>query len=152
MREKIWTVSNDRLRQYRISSDQCKMVNASGPPLSAFYKQASNLVENTFGYRPCLWQIRVVEALLKRDKDVVSISATASGKTLTFWMPLLLVPDGIQIVVAPLNILGKQNVDSLAKVGIRSICISAETATEENFKVCSGGRPHEYRATNTAHH
>lgn len=46
---------NDLLCQQGISSDQCKMVNASGPPLAAFYKQASGLVENDFGYRLCLW-------------------------------------------------------------------------------------------------
>jgi ATP-dependent DNA helicase RecQ len=93
-------------------------------------------VEGVFGYRPCLWQIKVVRAILKRDRDIVSIAATGSGKTLTFWMPLLFVPDGIQIVVTPLNILGKQNVDSLAKVGISAITITAETATAENFQVC----------------
>jgi superfamily II DNA/RNA helicase len=42
-----------------------------------------------FGFVPCLWQIRVVEAILKHDHDVVSMAATGSGKTLTFWMPLL---------------------------------------------------------------
>jgi ATP-dependent DNA helicase RecQ len=92
-------------------------------------------IEGVFGYRPCLWQIKVVRAILKRDRDVVSIAATGSGKTLTFWMPLLFIPDGIQIVVTPLNILGKQNVDSLAKVGISAITITADTATAENFQV-----------------
>lgn len=37
--------------------------------------------------------------------------------------------DGIQIIVTPLNLLGQQNVESLAKAGIRAIAISAETAT-----------------------
>ncbi|KAJ7182544.1 P-loop containing nucleoside triphosphate hydrolase protein [Mycena crocata] len=92
-------------------------------------------VEGVFGYRPCLWQLKVVRAILKRDRDVTSIAATGSGKTLTFWMPLLFVLDGIQIVVMPLNILGKQNVDSLAKVGISAITITAETATPENFQL-----------------
>jgi superfamily II DNA helicase RecQ len=92
-------------------------------------------VEKCFGYRPCLWQIRVVQAILKRDKDVISIASTGSGKTLTFWMPLLFVPEGIQIIITPLNILGKQNVDSLTKVGIEAITVTAETATEKNFQV-----------------
>ncbi|KAJ7037743.1 P-loop containing nucleoside triphosphate hydrolase protein, partial [Mycena alexandri] len=90
--------------------------------------------------RPCLWQLKVVRAILKRDKDVASIAATGSGKTLTFWMPLLFVPDGIQIVITPLNILGKQNVDSLAKVGISAITITAETATPENFQAIADGK------------
>ena len=87
------------------------------------------------GYRPCLWQIRVVEALLKHDKDIISIAATGSGKTLTFWMPLLFRPDGIQIIITPLNILGKQNVDTLTGLGISGIALHAETATAKNFKV-----------------
>ncbi|KAF8240039.1 hypothetical protein L208DRAFT_1235026 [Tricholoma matsutake] len=78
----------------------------------------SRASDTLFLRRPCLWQIRVVQALLKNDKDVASIWATGSGKTLTFWMPLLFMPEGIQIVVT-LNILGKQNVDTLAKVGIK---------------------------------
>lgn len=55
---------------------------------------------------------------------------------MTFWMPLLLREDGIQIVVVPLNVLGKQNVDQLVKAGIPAIAITGENATEENFKVC----------------
>lgn len=74
----------------------------------------------------------MVQALLKNNKDVVSIAATGSGKTLTFWMPLLFVPEAIHIVVTPLNILGKQNVETLAKVGIKAISITAESATAEN--------------------
>ena len=52
-----------------------------------------------------------------------------------FWMPLLFIPDGIQIVVTPLNILGKQNVDTLAKVGINAVSVTAETATAATFQV-----------------
>ena len=87
------------------------------------------------GYKPCLWQCKVVEAVLKHDKDIVSIAATGSGKTLTFWMPLLFSQEGIQIVVTPLNILGEQNVQTLTKLGIKGISMTAETATKENFKV-----------------
>ena len=87
------------------------------------------------GYRPCLWQICIVEALLKHDKDIISIAATGSGKTLTFWMPLLFRPDGIQIIITPLNILRKQNVDTLTGLGISRIALHAKTATAKNFKV-----------------
>jgi hypothetical protein len=88
-----------------------------------------------FGRRPCLWQIRVVEAILRHDRDIVSIAATGAGKTLTFWMPLLFRDDGIQIIITPLNILGKQNVEDLAALGISGIALSAENATPANFKV-----------------
>jgi superfamily II DNA helicase RecQ len=92
-------------------------------------------VECLFHHHPCLWQIRVVQAILKNNKDIASILATGSGKTLTFWMPLLFIPEGIQIVVTLLNILGKQNVDTLAKVGINAISVMAETATATTFQV-----------------
>ncbi len=91
--------------------------------------------EAAFSVRPCLWQTKVSLAVLKGDKNVCCIAGTGSGKTMTFWMPLLLREDGIQIVVVPLNVLGKQNVDQLAKAGIPAIAITGENATEENFKV-----------------
>ena len=58
------------------------------------------------------------------------------GKTLTFWMPLLFWPPGdVQIIVMPLNILGKQNVASLTKAGFKAIFIGADMATTVNFHV-----------------
>ncbi|KAJ7199113.1 P-loop containing nucleoside triphosphate hydrolase protein [Mycena haematopus] len=92
------------------------------------------------GYEPCLWQIKVVEAILKRDGDVVRIAATGSGKTLTFWLPLLFQTDGIQLVITPLNILGQQNVAQLAAMGISGITITAETATHKNFQDIEDGK------------
>ncbi|KAM6488800.1 P-loop containing nucleoside triphosphate hydrolase protein, partial [Amanita muscaria] len=86
------------------------------------------------GRRPCLWQVRVCDAIL-RGQDVISLAATGSGKMLTFWMPLLFRPRGIQIIVTPLNILGEQNMELLSKLGIEGIFISAKTATEWNFRL-----------------
>ncbi|KAG1799645.1 uncharacterized protein BJ212DRAFT_1227210, partial [Suillus subaureus] len=57
---------------------------------------------------PCLWQMKVAKAFIQKDWDIVCITSMSLGKTMTFWMPLLLKP-GIQIVVTPLNQLGKQN-------------------------------------------
>lgn len=50
-------------------------------------------------------------------------------------MPLVFVPKGIQIIVTPLNVLGKQNVEALKKEGIEAIAIDATSATPENFAV-----------------
>ena len=70
---------------------------------------------------------------MKRDRDVIIIAGTGMGKTLTFWMPLLFFPAGhIQVVITLLNILGKQNVELLEKVGMKAIFIGADTATSEN--------------------
>ncbi len=88
-----------------------------------------------FKRRPCLWQCQVTQAILRGDRDVVCISGTGSGKTLTFWMPLLFRTDGIQVILTPLNVLGIQNTKQLADLGISAIAICAKTATAKNFQV-----------------
>ncbi|KAI0331424.1 P-loop containing nucleoside triphosphate hydrolase protein, partial [Cubamyces sp. BRFM 1775] len=87
-----------------------------------------------FGRRPCLWQCECALAQLRANEDIVCISGTGSGKTLCFWMPLLFRPDGIQIVITPLNILGGQNRSQLERLGIPAVAISSETATPENYQ------------------
>jgi len=102
------------------------------PPLS----EIRQCTEDLLGHRPCIWQVKAVEAILKHDQDVVCIAGTGSGKTLTFWMPLLFRENGIQIVVTPLNILGKQNTDQLAAMGIKAKFLdSKEASNPQNFKV-----------------
>ncbi|KIL61089.1 hypothetical protein M378DRAFT_1059936, partial [Amanita muscaria Koide BX008] len=93
-----------------------------------------------FGKRPCLWQARTCEAILRGDRDVISIAGTGMGKTLTFWMPLLFRPQGILLVITPLNILGKQNVETLEKAGIHGIFVSRGTASEQIFRAISSFR------------
>ncbi|KAI6004190.1 P-loop containing nucleoside triphosphate hydrolase protein [Pisolithus albus] len=103
------------------------------PTLSNFQTRT----QHVFGVLPCLWQVKVAEEILKGEHDIICIAGTGMGKTLTFWMPLLFRPGAIQIVVTPLNLLGKQNVASLDKAGIRAISISSETATPANFQAIS---------------
>ncbi|KAH9942663.1 P-loop containing nucleoside triphosphate hydrolase protein [Amylocystis lapponica] len=101
-------------------------------------KRIRELVKKKFNKRACLWQIKVALALYK-GKDVVAIVATGLGKTLSFWIALLMAledgRDSMMIVVTPLNLPGKQNTDLLAKADISAIAISAENATEATFKV-----------------
>ena len=100
-----------------------------------------SFTQSTFHLYPCLWQAKTVEAILKRDRDVIVIAGTGMGKTLTFWMPLLFFPAGyIQVVVTPLNLLGKQNVEMLEGAGMKAIFIGAETATPENFLVSNSSK------------
>lgn len=91
--------------------------------------------EKQLGRYPCLWQAQVTQALLQGNKDVVVKSGTGSGKTLTFWMPLLFSRTSIQVVITPLNLLGLQNEKELVGRGIRAISISGDTATHENIQV-----------------
>ena len=88
-----------------------------------------------FGQTPCLWQIKIAKALLKKEQDIILVSATGSGKTLTFWIPLLAIGDSVQVICTPLNLLGTVNVAGLAKKGIPAICITGENATQANFGV-----------------
>ena len=57
------------------------------------------------------------------------------GKTLTFWILLLFRPNGIQIIVTPLNQLGRQQVEGLERAGMHAIAIDAASTNEKNFKV-----------------
>ena len=69
----------------------------------------------------------------KYDQDVTIIAGMGMGKTLTFWMSLLFFLAGhIQVMITPLNILGKQNVALLEKVGMKAPFIGADMATSEN--------------------
>lgn len=45
----------------------------------------------------------------------------------------------ILFVVSPLNVLAKQNVDTLTEVGISAVAVAAENATSSTFKVIIGG-------------
>jgi len=100
--------------------------------------EVCELVKQKFNKRPCWFQIKVSIAVYE-GKDVIACAATGAGKTLTFWIPLLMaLEDGIEavvFVVTPLNLLGEQNVNSLAKVGISAMAVSRENANTRTFKV-----------------
>ena len=87
------------------------------------------------GRSPCLWQCETALALLRGDRDIICISGTGSGKTLVFWIPLLFRPQGVQVIITPLNLLGTQNVDELKRSHIAAIAISGDCATFARFKV-----------------
>ena len=69
-----------------------------------------DLVQTTFGKWPCWFQIKVAQALYA-GKDVIGCAPTGAGKTLSFWIPLLMAlkegEDKMTFVVTPLNLLGK---------------------------------------------
>jgi hypothetical protein len=96
-------------------------------------------VEEVFGFRPYLWQIRVVRAILAGN-DMITIALTGSRKSLTYWMPILYIKYGITVVVTPLKLLGGQFVDVLLGKGVSAISITAANATNKLFEVilCCG--------------
>ncbi|KAG1884172.1 hypothetical protein F4604DRAFT_1920024 [Suillus subluteus] len=90
-------------------------------------------VQERFGFVPCNWQVQSAQAQLKQ-RDVVTLSPTGSGKTLTFWIPLLFNNGGITILITPLTILGEKNVTELQQVQIPVVNLSAATATDATFE------------------
>ncbi|KIJ27530.1 hypothetical protein M422DRAFT_271266 [Sphaerobolus stellatus SS14] len=105
----------------------------AAPSLPTF-SQIRDDTHRVFSVRPCISQIQATAAQLEQDSDVVYISGTGSGKTLTFWMPMLYEEGSITILVTALNILGKQTADLLNEAGIPAINLTAANANRETFK------------------
>jgi superfamily II DNA helicase RecQ len=95
-----------------------------------------------FGHRPCEGPIKAAIAQLENKTDVVYISSTRSGKTLTFWMPMLHEKESITILVTALNILGQQTAEVLKCAGIDAINITRANAKDETFKVHISEKSH----------
>jgi superfamily II DNA helicase RecQ len=111
------------------------MSKSTPQPQVPTFKEIRQRTIDTFGKRPCLLQMKVCSALLKRNKHVICSASTGFGKTLTFMMPLIFDKDGTTIVVTALNVLGTQNVKVLQSAGIEGIAISGATNTDKNFEV-----------------
>ncbi|KAI0313652.1 P-loop containing nucleoside triphosphate hydrolase protein, partial [Amylostereum chailletii] len=94
---------------------------------------------DVFGKRPCYLQVQVCLEILRREKHIVCCAATGFGKSLAYMMPLLFDAQLILVVVTPLNILGKQNIETLAKVDVCAVAVSALNNDKETFKVWAAG-------------
>ena len=97
------------------------------------------LVHERFQKRPCLFQIQIALALYN-GKDVIAVAPTGVGKTLPFWIPVLMTladgkADMMTFIVISLTLLGKQNQRELKDTGLKGTAVSVENVTEEVFKV-----------------
>ena len=103
-------------------------------------KDIRDLVQSKFGKRACWFQVKVAQALYAA-KDVVACAPTGAGKTLSFWIPLLMAleegQEKMSIVVTPLNLLGQQNKTSLDKAGLPAIAVNKDNANAQTWKVVS---------------
>ncbi|KAI9457456.1 P-loop containing nucleoside triphosphate hydrolase protein [Lactarius psammicola] len=90
-------------------------------------------VNKCFGFVLCTWQLEAALTQLGQ-RDLVTLAPTGSGKTLTFWIPLLFNGDGITIVITPLIVLGEKNIKELSDVSIAAINLTTMSTSEEVFK------------------
>ncbi|KAF8806502.1 P-loop containing nucleoside triphosphate hydrolase protein [Phlegmacium glaucopus] len=101
------------------------------------------LVQAKFGKRPCWYQIKTALALYS-GKDVIGCAPMGAGKTLSFWIPLLMALEegrnAMTIVVTPLNLLGKQNEALLDEAGLSGIAVSMKNANVETWKDIENGK------------
>ncbi len=72
----------------------------------------------------------MVALSLLAKRNVVSILAMGSGKTMTFWLPMLH-EKGITFIVTPLKSLGSQLSNESVKKGFPSMSITAELLGEK---------------------
>ena len=75
----------------------------------------------------CLWQLQ--------HKNIISISPTGSGKTLTFWLPLIFSSTSIIIIITALNVLGDQFVAQLQEVSFPAVAVTATNDNDITFSV-----------------
>ncbi|KAF4569523.1 hypothetical protein EYR36_009316 [Pleurotus pulmonarius] len=101
-----------------------------------------DVVQKHFQKRACWYQLEITSALY-RGFDVVGVAATGSGKTLSFFTPLLMALeeglDKIIFIVTPLNLLGKQNSEQLNSAGLTAVAVSAENSGPEIIKAIASG-------------
>jgi hypothetical protein len=83
------------------------------------HDQICKATERIFDIRPCISYIKVSFRQLRYETDIVYISATGSGKTLTFWIPMIYEKDNITVLVTALNILGQQTAQTLELARIK---------------------------------
>jgi hypothetical protein len=98
-------------------------------------KEVQKLVEERIGIWLYLWQIKVVWMILEQW-DVIEITATSSGKSLPYWMPLLFIKHGIIVLVTPLKLLREQFVKVLEKNELKAVSMTASNSNNELFEVC----------------
>lgn len=87
-----------------------------------------------FKKRPCDWQLELYRAQ-KNTKNIISIARTGSGKTLTYFLPLIDSTDGVVIIVTALNVLGDQFEREALAAGFSAKSVNGKNDTNEVFKV-----------------
>ncbi|KAH7872322.1 P-loop containing nucleoside triphosphate hydrolase protein [Lentinula edodes] len=96
-------------------------------------EDAREAVEKVFGVRPCLWQLKAARMILG-GQDTLTIAPTGSGKTLSYWLALVFVPEGTIVVVTPLKDLGSQFENELKQKGFCALNVTGNITTNNLYK------------------
>src|SRR5260221_7619370 len=91
-------------------------------------EQLQNECADHFHQRPCQWQSEIAFKLVK-GKMLVSISATGSGKSYVFWLPMYY-ESGLTIIIVPLKNLGQQLTDESSQRGFWGVSMTAKILGE----------------------
>lgn len=100
------------------------------PPADSQADGALRVLRTVFGheaFRP--GQPDVIRAVLSR-RDCIAVMPTGAGKSLTYQIPARLL-GGTTLVVSPLVALMKDQVDAMARVGIRATFLNSTLSSEE---------------------
>lgn len=94
------------------------------------------LLKKNFGYDEFKkGQENIIDRILNK-KDVLGIMPTGGGKSLCYQLPALLFEKGITVVISPLIALMKDQVDSLAEMGIQATFLNSTlTDMETNIRI-----------------
>jgi hypothetical protein len=112
----------------------CVMASDDPPSVLPSIDELREAVNERFGVLPCTWQLEAALTQLGQ-RDQLTLAPTGSGKTLTFWIPLLFNEDGVTIVITPLTVLGEKNDNKLLEASIAAINLTTTSASDKAFKV-----------------
>ena len=102
--------------------------------------RANSYALELFCFLLCDWQLPIITIQVDSDHHVYNVATTGGGKTATILIAALINAkdfNEITVIVSPLNLLTDQTHKLAVKLGLASVCLTAETSTEEVLKVSS---------------
>jgi len=133
-----------RERPDLFEGEASRLVRPAAPPVplpgvAPLGRDPVDCLRQVFGYegfRP--GQRELVEAVLS-GRDAIGVLPTGSGKSLTYQLPARMM-GGLTLVVSPLIALMKDQVDAMARIGVRATFLNSSLDAEERRRRVAGIR------------
>ncbi|MFN2568632.1 MAG: RecQ family ATP-dependent DNA helicase [Candidatus Dormibacteria bacterium] len=106
------------------------------PPLTPS-PPALAVLRDTFGLPDFRPGQRDVVAAAEAGQDVLLVAPTGAGKSIAYWVPGLVVPDGLTLVVSPLIALMADQIARLTSLGIPAAAINSHVARHDQSEAQS---------------